>query len=200
MALPFALWATTGLLFHLKPGWDRAYERLSIESQEPTLDAAVLIDVMSILGNGAPATRVELFGSVLGPLYRISRAGGTSLVDGQNGSLISPLSRAEGLRLVDNAVARSPHRDAYGERIAVKFESKQLRVRFKGGRTVSLNRNSGELAQKGSDTDVIDWLYRIHYMQWTGQVWADRILSTTSIVGVWLVTMLGVVLLARSRP
>jgi hypothetical protein len=50
------------------------------------------------------------------------------------------------------------------------------------------------LQQRGTDTDRIDLLYRIHYLQWTGITVIDRILGPVglalvlalSILGLWL--------------
>jgi hypothetical protein len=47
---------------------------------------------------------------------------------------------------------------------------------------IKLNWPTLSLSQRGPDTDRIDILYRIHYLQWTGNVIADRILGSAGIV------------------
>ena len=53
---------------------------------------------------------------------------------------------------------------------------------------------SGKLSQRGEDTDRIDWLYRIHYVQWTGDPTIDKILPLVVLGLLWIVVVVGIVL------
>ena len=47
------------------------------------------------------------------------------------------------------------------------------------------------LQQKGRDTDRIDLLYRIHYLQWTGFKNVDKVIGFTGLVLLLALTSLG---------
>ena len=42
-----------------------------------------------------------------------------------------------------------------------------LDLSFSGGKTVTVDRLTGEIAQTGALNDWIDFTYRVHYLQWT---------------------------------
>lgn len=195
MAVPFVLWTVTGLLFHLKPGWDRAYDMLSERSGGAiAMDQVVLPAVAVAAAGTGPVTRIELFPSALGPVYRIDRGGEVTLLDATTGVALSPLDGDTARAIVVEAVARSAHASAYGTVKHVAAGEREVTVQFTGGPVVRVDRASARLSQRGADTDRIDWLYRVHYVQWTGVAWLDRALSLTAIGGTWLVAGLGLAL------
>jgi hypothetical protein len=53
--------------------------------------------------------------------------------------------------------------------------------------------------QRGPDTDRIDALYRIHYLQWTGVPAIDKVLGLAGIILVLALSALGVRLLFGSK-
>ena len=188
-----AVWSVTGVLFHLKPGWSRAYDMLSAERGGP-LHPSKLVALSTV---GDDITGLELIDTALGPLYRVSTAQGTSLVDATNGSRRSPLSLADGRALVADAISRSPHAAAYGA-----FESADLRdasvvIAYSGGQTIEVGRSDARISQRGGDTDRIDWLYRIHYLQWTGNKTFDRAFAIFGLALIWAVVLPGLVLFVR---
>jgi hypothetical protein len=193
---PLAIWTVTGLLFGLKPGWRRAYELLAVERPGEAIDAATLVVAPGSLGR---VERLELFSTALGPVYRVTRDGAVSLVDGRTGQALSPLDAARARALAEDAVARSPHRAAYGGVSDTIVGDREVVVRFAGGPEVTVDRDGGRLAQRGRDTARIDWLYRLHYLQWTGVAVVDRALPVVAIVAVWLLSGMGVWLLLRRR-
>jgi hypothetical protein len=62
------------------------------------------------------------------------------------------------------------------------------------GVELTLDWNSMSLQQRGMDTNRIDRLYKIHYLQWTGIKSLDRVLGfigiflimTLSVLGAWI--------------
>lgn len=193
LALPLVIWSITGLLFHLKPGWSRAYDMLSAERP---LDAmpAVPLDALASAAGG-PAQRLEVFGSALGPLYRVTTASGTMLVDAQLHRR-SPLSLDDARTLAADAVAHSSHRDAYGAIGTATIAGDAVRVSFANA-AVDVDRASGAISQRGHDTDRIDWLYRLHYLSWTGNRTLDKLLAVAGLALIWLVMIPGLVLFVR---
>lgn len=186
LVAPLVVWSFTGLLFHLKPGWKRAYDTLSIEKplENPNVTA-----IQSL----PPFKRLELFNTALGPMYRLDRA---TLVDATSGKPRSPLSIEDARMLAQDAVARSSQRDGYGSFMDVKADESTVHVRFANA-MVDVDRASGSLYQHGADTERIDWLYRIHYLKWTGVAKVDRVLAVTGLALIWFAMGAGIVLFVR---
>jgi uncharacterized iron-regulated membrane protein len=195
LVVPLVIWSITGLLFHLKPGWSRAYDMLSIDRPLDTLPASTPEALAAAAGG--PAQRLELFGTALGPLYRVTTATGTVLLDAQLHRR-SPLSDADARALAADAVAHSAHRDAYGAIGATRVDPGTVHVAFAHA-TVDLDRATGTVSQRGRDTDRIDWLYRLHYLSWTGNRTLDKLLAIVGLALIWLVMIPGIVLFVRRR-
>lgn len=171
------IWTATGLLFHLKPGWGRAYDMLSAER---------------------PGNSEERFDSAIGPLIRTSSESGETLLDAQTHEKLPPLSQENARRLVDDALSRSPYRADYGEVTSSWVTDREVRFRYHSGAVVSIGRSDARISQHGPDTDRIDWLYRIHYLQWTGIKSIDRVLAIVGLLLVWAVAIPGLVLFVRA--
>jgi uncharacterized iron-regulated membrane protein len=195
LVVPLVIWSITGVLFHLKPGWSRAYDMLSAERP---LDAmpAVPFDALAAAAGG-PAQRLELFGSALGPLYRVTTATGTVLLDAQLHRR-SPLSVDDARTLAADAVAHSTHHAAYGPLTSAQLAGDHVRVTFAHA-NVDVDRATAAITQRGHDTDRIDWLYRLHYLSWTGNRTADRALAIVGLALIWLAMIPGLVLFVRRR-
>lgn len=155
------VWSITGLLFHLKPGWDRAYDMLSAErSKTETLD------------------------TVIGPLTRTG------------GKLATPLTEEQAKQLAADAMSRSAHASEYGALQRVVTDEASVKLVYANA-TVSVARGSARISQTGSDTSRIEWLYRIHYLQWTGNPTLDKILAIAGLALIWAVMIPGIVLFVR---
>jgi uncharacterized iron-regulated membrane protein len=191
------VWSVTGVLFHLKPGWDRAYDQLAVERPGP-LKLAAIVPSSSIEAalEGAAIARVTLFDSQIGPLYRVSTAAGTELVDATTGKKRSPLTVPEAESLIADAVSRSPHRAAYGSPTATHTDERTVKVDFKDA-TVTLGRSDARISQHAESTGRIDWLYRIHYLQWTGNKTIDRAFAVLGLALIWAVMIPGILLFVR---
>lgn len=187
------VWSLTGLLFHLKPGWSRAYDQLSIERRDASLQLAALHPITTLPGE---TTRIELFDTALGPLYRIRTIKGTSLLDARTGQPRN-LTVDDARLLAADAIRRSSHRAAYGDIASLEERDGTARIHFTGGPTVSLGLRDGRMSQEGADTRRIDWLYRIHYLQWTGNATIDKVLAMAGLALVWAVMIPGIVLFVR---
>ncbi len=188
-----AVWSVTGLLFHLKPGWDRAYDQLAAERGGP-LHPGALVTLATI---GDEVTGLELIDTALGPLYRVTTSTGGSLVDASTGQRRSPLTEPDARTLALDAISRSRHQALYGELASITARGEQFVLQFSGGQTVELGRSDARISQRGPDTDRIDWLYRIHYLQWTGNKTIDRGFAMFGLALIWAVIIPGLVLFVR---
>jgi hypothetical protein len=160
------VWSVSGLLFHLKPGWDRAYDMLS-----------------------ADRGKIETLDTAVGPLTRAS------------GKLATTLSVEDAEKIARDALQRSSHRGAYGAVTRVTSDATSVTLECEHAR-VRIDRASARISQRGADTERIDWLYRIHYLQWTGNATLDKVLAFSGLMLIWAVMIPGVVLFMRriTRP
>lgn len=188
-----AVWSVTGLLFHLKPGWDRAYDMLSVERGGPMHPDKLVAPSTA----GAEVTGLELIDTAIGPLYRVTTSSETRLVDATTGRTRSPLSTEDAHTLVADAIARSAHHDAYGALTNTTTNPTSVIYETAGGVTIELDRGGARISQRGRDTDRIDWLYRIHYLQWTGNKTIDRAFAVAGLALIWAVIVPGLVLFVR---
>lgn len=191
LALPLLLWMATGLLFHVKHRYAEAYETLQAPARGPadlsrfTVSAARAAAGDRFEKGCVPrfAVRPDGRGAWFG---RIDGKG--VAVDAETGELLSPASEEDALKWVEAAVRASPHSSRYGELVSVGHSrsapstpltlsknlssltlSKNLSLDlvFSGGKTVTVDRLTGEIAQTGSLNDWIDFTYRVHYLKWT---------------------------------
>ena len=95
--------------------------------------------------------------------------------------------------LVEDAIAVSSER--YGDIVEISGS----RVTTSTGVEITLHWSNMSLAQSGRDTRLIDNLYKIHYLQWSGRPLPDTILGVAGIVMLLLSTVLGIASLVWSR-
>lgn len=176
LLLPLAAWCVTGLLFHLKPGWAAAYDMPSLQF-EP-LGAVAEVEMQ------ADWLETRRLRTVLGEHLLVRTADGRKHLDPATG-LEEPLpSEGDLRRLLDVALEDDPR---YG---AVATVDETTAVTETGVR-VSLDWEHLRLMQRGTDTDRIDALYRVHYLQWTGVAWLDEVLAVAGLLGLALLALLG---------
>jgi hypothetical protein len=177
LLLPFFGWAITGLIFFIKPGYAGAYEILTPKTYPLNPAVTVAPD---------PAWQeVRYFRTVLGD-HLIARTdkGWVHLDPGNRQPRSAPTEA--GIRLLLNdAFSANPAR--YGQISEVAGDT----VKTNTGVEVAIDWNRMSLRQKGRDTERIDLLYRIHYLQWTGVKALDRILGFTGLALVIALTVLG---------
>jgi hypothetical protein len=110
-----------------------------------------------------------------------------------------PPTEAELRRLVEPALERAADPTRFGHMERVDVAARQVvtdtRVR------VDVDWERLALRQSGPDTDRIELLYKVHYVQWTGLPALDRLLGALALLALVLVTLLGVrLLVAPSAP
>ena len=179
MLLPLAAWAVTGAVFFVKPGYGAAYDALPVRTYPLEGPLSVRPD---------PAWReVRHLRTILGPhlLVRTEHRLEPSSIPSASSrgprrrtatsAACSPtLSPANPARYGRSRRARRPRRDHRHRR--------RDHVRLEPAR---------RLQQRGRDTDRIDLLYKVHYLQWTGQKTADKVLGLAGLTLLIALTLLG---------
>lgn len=185
MLLPLTGWAVTGAIFFLKPGYAGAYEALEVRTYPLE---------MRIEAETDPAwLEVRLVKTVLDDHLLARTADGWLHLDPRS-LQPRPLPSTDEIRiLVSDACSANPSRYGRVERV----EGREITTET--GINISLDWNRLSLTQRGPDTDRIDMLYKIHYLQWTGNKTADKVLGGVGLLLVFTLSALGAVLFFGRR-
>ena len=180
LLIPFFAWALTGLVFFIKPGYAAAYEMILPKTYP-------LVDQMPLKAQ-ADWLEFRCMRTVLGNHLLVRSSAGWTNLDPVTLQPRSAPTEAEVRTLLKDAFSSNPQR--YGEIVSVNGYTATTNT----GVDVTLDWNRMSLQQKGKDTDRIDLLYRIHYLQWTGQKSVDRVVGLIGIALVLFLTTLGALL------
>jgi uncharacterized iron-regulated membrane protein len=177
LLLPLFSWAITGFVFFVKPGYEGAYEVLAPKTY--------LINTQLPISPAPGWQEVKYLRSILGDHLLVRTRSGWIHLDPATNQPREPPSESDLRRLLEDAFTTNPSR--YGSITAVNDNT----VTTSTGVEVTLDWNRMTLQQKGRDTDRIDLLYRIHYLQWTGIKSVDRVVGLVGIALVLTLTTLG---------
>lgn len=173
--MPFVAWAITGAIFFIKPGYGGAYEALAVKTYPFSVAASVPTQ---------PGWQeVRSVHTVLGPHVIARTAEGWRQIDPITLVERPTPGEADVRRLLEDAISANPDRYGRIESVSGNTATTSTGVRI----TIDWPRLS--LSQRGLDTDRIDAIYKVHYLQWTGVVWLDKILGG---VGIFLILALSV--------
>ena len=99
------------------------------------------------------------------------------VVDAITGKEIEPVRESDAKRWTQAAVDGSPNASRYGRLVGIRDTTRfsaltgvsdpAYSIEYSGGKTVTLDRLTGEISQTGRLNDWIDFTYRVHYLQWT---------------------------------
>ncbi|MEK7829974.1 MAG: PepSY domain-containing protein [Acidobacteriota bacterium] len=187
MLLPLFGWAITGFVFFVKPGYEGAYELLQVKSYPMNGEAMTLTPASSWL-------EFRGFKTILGNHLIVRTAQGWQHLDPATLAVKAQPTDDEIKKLLQDAFSANPER--YGQ--VAKIEGGTITTTTNV--RVALNWNRLSLQQTGSDTDRIDWLYKIHYLQWTGVKWLDKILGMLGLTLIVVLSVLGLALQRRPSP
>lgn len=167
MMLPLVGWAVTGAVFFVKPGYAGAYEQLAVRMY-PLDD--------NLAFHGQAWREARLVKTILGTHLLVRTDAGWRNLDPATLKIV-PMPPQEKLRLLfEDAFTANP--DRYGH-VATQVDAT---THTTTGVEVALDWNRLALQQRGRDTDRIEMLYRVHYLQWTGVKPLDRLLGVLGLV------------------
>lgn len=177
LLLPFLAWAVTGFIFFLKPGYADAYEILSPKTYP--LDQAVSVSPKS------DWLEYRYFRTILGDHLLVRTDKGWQHLNPTNGQPRVRPTQSEIELLLKDAFTANPLR--YGDISSVSDNTAQTNT----GVEVTTDWANLSLNQRGKDTDRIDLLYRVHYLQWTGVKSLDKVLGLLGLTLVMVLSVLG---------
>lgn len=177
LLLPLCAWVTTAAIFFIKPGYAGAYDMISVRA----LPLAAL--PAAPLPSGTLEARMVR--SLLGDHLLLRTAAGWSNDDPATLRPRPAPLPAEVRTLIADAIHGKPR---YGNVLSVQG----FTARTSTGVEITLDWDTLSLQQRGHDTDRIDLLYKIHYLQWTGVKAVDRVLGAAGLAALLLLTLFGV--------
>jgi len=179
MMLPLLGWAVTGAVFFTKPGYGAAYDALPMKTY-PLEDPITL--------RPDPSWReVRHLRTILG-LHLLARTDrGWVQLDPITLQPAAAPRDEDVKRLIADAFTVNPAR--YGQIVSVNLHGGTATTN--SGAVITFDWNRLALQQRGRDTDRIDRLYKIHYLQWTGQKSVDKVLGLAGLVLLIALTGLG---------
>lgn len=178
-------WIITALVFYFKPGYADAYGSLAVKTYPLIHRFAIEPDSTWL--------ETKLIRTILGDHLLVRTRDGWEQLDPSTLRPRPDPSVDEIKNLLTDAFTSNPAR--YG---AIHSVSHDTIVTTTGVR-VLLNWNELGLYQRGPDTDRIDFLYRIHYLQWTGIPAVDKVLGPAGLTLILLLSLLGLRLAFPSR-
>jgi hypothetical protein len=184
LLLPLLGWAATGFIFFIKPGYGGAYESIAVKSYP--------LERPLSLTPAADWREVRVLRTTLGAHVIARTEAGWRHFDGDtlNPALVPTEDQVR--RLVEDAMTLNPSR--YGRVSRVDGNT----VHTDTGARVTVDWTRLTLQQRGRDTDVIDGIYRVHYLQWTGVSAIDNALGFVGVMLLVALTALGARLALRA--
>ena len=177
MLLPLTGWAITGAFFFIKPGYAGAYELLPVKAYP--IDANIMVPA------DPSWIEVRLLKTIIGEHLLVRTTSGWLHLEPFTMQPRTEPSAEEIRALVTDAFSTNPAR--YGQISAIEGTT----VATDTGIRIELDWNRLALTQRGKDTDRIDLLYKIHYLQWTGVKTLDKVLGALGIILVVVLSGLG---------
>jgi len=188
LLLPILAWVITGVVFIIKPGYSGAYDQISVKTY-----AQEISDQQLLPQNQGAWQEIRVLHTVLGKHVLQKREGVWQHFNGHTGQLWKRPSNQELLVLLQDAILANPER--YGDSLRVEKGSfvSNTDVRF------LVDWNTLSIRQTGRDTDFINALYRVHYLQWTDNKLVDKYLGVTGLLLLLLLAAYGLALYLRKR-
>lgn len=177
MLLPLIGWAVTGSIFFLKPGYAGAYDTPQLKTYP--------LETKVTLETDPSWLEFRYEKTILGEHLLARTAQGWQHIDPHTLQPKSAPTTDEIRALLTDALATNVSR--YGHIASVEGDTATTDT----GVRVTLDWNRLALAQRGKDTDRIDLLYKIHYLQWTGMAAVDKALGALGIAIVLILSLLG---------
>ncbi len=177
MLLPFFGWAVTGAIFFLKPGYAGAYDILQVKTYPLNGQTQITADPTWL--------EIRLLKTALGEHLLVRTGEGWQHLDPVTRQVKSSPTEEEMRQLLNDALQANAER--YGNIASINGNAATTST----GVRVTLNWQRMTLTQTGKDTERIDALYKIHYLQWTGIAGVDKVLGAVGIAGILILSFLG---------
>ena len=185
LVLPVIGWTFTGIVFFIKPGYQAAYDQLTVKTYP--------LEKSFIIPESKEWTEVRLLKTILGYHLLVKTESGFEHLDPIS---LQPKELPVGVAINslfnDSFLNKS---DRYGQVIS----RDNFKVMTSKGIEVSLNWERLTLQQKGDDTTLINTLYKIHYLQWTPYKGINQYMGIIGLILLMTLTIFGLKIYTSSR-
>lgn len=173
MSVALLIWAVTGWVFLIKPGYEQAYQPLMIKAYplQPGDSVQPRLDWLEY----------RILRSVLGLHLLVRTESGWHQIDVETGTVTNLPSALDLQKLLQDAVSANPRRYGLVDG-AITVEGRQIMSVTDTATHLSLDWNTLKLRQVGDDTRTIKWLYQLHYLQWSGHKVVDKVVAVTGLI------------------
>lgn len=185
LVLPMLGWTITGIIFFIKPGYQGAYEQLSVKTYP--LSDSLMVRPKS------EWQEVRLVNTTLGDHLLVKLPNKTMHLEPVLLAVKATPSEQEFKMLLRDAFTSNSER--YGDILSVNG----LSAKTSTGVEVKLDWANLRLSQTGQDTALINLLYKIHYLQWTPYKGVNQVLGILGLMLLILLTMLGIRLYTKKK-
>lgn len=178
LLVPLLGWILTGLIFFIKPGYKEAYQQLSVKTYPLEAQLTVL-----------PKHKwqeIRFIKTVLGEHLLVKTNGKVEHLE-PSSLKVKELPTSQRIRqLIEDAISNNKER--YGEVVSISGNQAQTST----GVEINIDWVNLRLSQKGKDTELINLMYKIHYLQWTPFNNINRLLGFLGLLLLAVLSFLGV--------
>lgn len=185
LILPMLGWICTGFVFLIKPGYSGAYEQLTLKTYP--------LEKAFTLPYSENWEEVKLIRTILGYHLLVKADGISKHLDPTSfKSKKTPTDLQLKLLLSD---ALSENKARYGKLVSINGEyantSNDVEIKF--------DWKTLRLSQKGQDTELINILYKIHYLQWSPYKIVNKLLGGIGLFLLITLTVLGIIIYTAKK-
>lgn len=185
LLIPLLGWSLTGIVFLVKPGYEGAYERIALKTYPIEREFHV-----KRTGSWHESRMVR---SVLGYHLLVNDGDTWWHLDPSTLEVKSLPASVDVERLIADAIAFNAPR--YGNVVSVSAD----KIYTDTGVEITLDWATLTLHQVGSDTRLINTLYKVHYLQWLGLPLANTIFGALGIFLLFSLVVLGAFSFVKGR-
>ena len=185
LVLPMLGWTFTGLVFFIKPGYQGAYEQLSVKTY-PLSGPITIIPQDNW-------QEVRVVKTVLGEHLIVKANNKSQHLDPTTLLAMPEPTTLQFETLINDAFTDNQAR--YGDIISTDGFTAKTNT----GVEVVLNWSSLRLSQQGQDTQLINLLYQVHYLQWTPFKELNQVVGIFGLILLISLTVLGVRIYLKQR-
>lgn len=217
MCLPLLVWASTAVVFLVKPGYSGAFHQLGVKTYPLTSED--LASLRFFAHSARDPSSLTLMRTQVG-LHAMRATSASAYVRDTEGALLAqPTSAipAHSLYLAEQGLwvavkqmsptqtalllrdAQTQWPERYGTSgVWLPAQSMGLRYQTDTHVVMQLHLDTLTITQSGVDTQWINRAYRWHYLQWTGVERIDRILALLGLALLVAMTLVGVQMLRKT--
>ena len=183
LLIPLFGWMLTGVVFLVKPGYEAAYEKLSVKTYPIETDINIPANERWL--------EFKYLKTIIGKHLLVRRDDGWQHLDPETFQVVNFPSADIVNLLLSDAIGENSNR--YGNIISIN----ENQARTDTGVHLTLDWQKLSLQQRGRDTRLISWLYRVHYLEWSGNTIFDKFLGGLAIIMLMTLTLLGIKLFLK---